>query len=161
MRTCRSISRARKILTSIFLPNRKTWRTNLKAYWLSLSNVQYSSSSMLNCLTHSIYGSRQFYITYPTNEHQWFSSWLVLRVPSGKDIWWCSRCCQSMLLPQKCITFLRRAYYLSPISVSSKWSFPCPHTIYHNKYYSGLCRHYGVDFMVSVFEFKRMAHFWR
>ena len=56
-----------------------------------------------------------------------------------------------MFLPQKCIIFLSRVY-LSPISVSSTCSHFLAIVLFIlKKYYSGLCRHYCVDFMVFRF----------
>ena len=112
-RTRSSISRARTIMSSIFLSNRSTWRTTLNAC-LTCDFQMYSTWAPI-CWIDSLaiqYGARQFYITFSNQRAPTGSavvgSFCACLTRYGKDIWWCSRWCQRMFLPQKCINFLLR-----------------------------------------------------
>jgi len=138
LRTRSSILRARKVMSSIFLSNRSTWRTKLNVC-LTCHFQMYSTQAPVcwNESCHSIWSTSILHHFLRRTSPNRFSSGLVLCVPyyqvqNGKDILWCSRWCQRMFLPQKCINFLLRVY-LSPISVCSTKSFPRSSTIYLKK----------------------------
>ena len=152
---CRS--RARKIMSSIFLSNRSTRRIKLNSY-LTCHFQMYSTRAPV-CWNDSLaiqYGACQFYITFynqraPTGSVVGSFCACLTRYKYSKDIWWCSRWCQRMFLQQNA-------------SISC-WGCSCHQSWYTTqshflvlvlsilrKYYNWLCRHdYGVDFVVFSF----------
>ncbi len=84
--------------------------------------MQYSSSSMLNCLaTHSIFEHVNFTSLSPTNEHQRVQLLAhFVRAKRQRQLMM-QQMLSKHVRAKKCIVFLLRAY-LSPISVSSTCS---------------------------------------
>ena len=143
-------------MSSIFLSNRSTWRTKLNAY-LMCDFQMYSTQApvyWINSLS-SQYGARQFFITFSNQ-----------RAPTGSIVARFVRCIPGT----RAKTSDDAADDVDACSCHKNASISCwgcnchqfpplSSTIYLKKYYSWLCRHYGVDFVVFSFRIQKDGAF--